>query len=225
MIKKIMTLLIITCLASCASVFAIEKEMPPAKGATPDEDLTLINHKFNPEESGRKNELSWYDLRIPESQYTAKMQDERNQKLVMHKHMGTVTLGLVAASVLTAVLAKKNLDDDRAARGGRMDKSDADNFNLHILTAGVTLASYLTTAYFSISAPKADVMLDSNKVKWHKRLASVHMPAMILGPIFGMKAISDYKKGKNPSGIGKLHRPLMLAGAAALLGAAITIEF
>ena len=204
-------------------VFA-EKGLTPSGANEEREDMSLIDHKFKPENHDEKK-LSWFDLRIPESQYTKEMQDERNHKLVMHKHMAGVTLGLVAASILTAVLAKKGVDDDRAARGGRMDRSDADNFNLHVMTAGLTLASYLATAYFSMSAPKADVMMDSEKVKWHKRLAFVHMPAMILGPILGLKAINDYKKGKNPSGIAKLHRPLMLAGAAALVGAAVTIEF
>lgn len=173
----------------------------------------------------QEKELTLFDLRIPESEYTKDMQDIREKKLVMHKHMGALTLGLATATVITAIMAKNKVDDARAARGGRMEKSDADEFNLHVMTAGLTLASYFTTAYFSISAPKADTMADVDSVKWHKRLAMVHMPAMIIGPILGLKALDDYKRGRNPRGIAKMHRPLMVLGAAALAGAAIVVEF
>lgn len=172
-----------------------------------------------------KKELTLFDLRIPESEYTKDMQEMRERKLNGHKHLAALTLGLTAATIVTAILAKNKVNDERAARGGRMDKSDADNFNLHVMTAGLTLASYFTTAYYSMSAPKADSMQDLDSVKWHKRLAFVHMPAMVIGPILGLKAIDDYKKGRNPSGIAKLHRPLMILGAAALAGAAIVVEF
>jgi hypothetical protein len=172
-----------------------------------------------------KKELSLFDLRIPESEYTKDMQEVREHKLKMHHHLAGLTLGLAAASALTAIIAKHNVDKDRAARGGSYAASDADNFNLHIMTAGLTLASYFTTAYFSISAPKADTMEDTNSVTWHKRLAFVHMPAMIIGPLLGLKAYDDYKKGKNPSGVAKLHKPIMFLGVAALAGAAIAVEF
>lgn len=175
--------------------------------------------------STSKKELTLLDLRIPEGQYTKDLQEVRDHKLKIHKHLAGATLGLAAASVLTAILAKKKVNDDRAARGGRMDSADAKDFNLHLATAGLTLVSYFTTAYFSISAPKAETMEDNNSVKWHKRLAYIHMPAMIIGPILGMKAISDYRKGRNPSGISKLHAPIMMVGVAALAGAAVVIEF
>lgn len=50
------------------------------------------------------------------------------------------------------------------------------------------------------------------------------MPVMIIGLFLGLSAIIDYKKGRNPTGIAKLHRPLMLLGAAALAGAVIEVE-
>lgn len=185
----------------------------------------LLAFAFCSDAFSQEKDISFLDLRIPEAQYTKEMHEIREKKLVAHKHMAALTLGLTAATILTAVLAKNKVDDDRAARGGRMDKSDADNFNLHVMTAGLTLASYFTTAYFSLSAPKADTTSDTDDVMWHKRLAFVHMPAMIIGPILGLQAINDYKKGQNPSGAAKLHRPIMILGAAALAGAAIVVEF
>lgn len=190
-------------------------------------DLTLATNPKEFELSKLKTEkkLTLFDLRIPEKDYTSEMQEVREKKLHGHQHLALLTLGLAAVSAVTAVIATNKMKDARAARNGVMNSTDGDKFNLHALTAGVTLASYLTTAYFSISAPKADTMVDTENVKWHKRLAYIHMPAMIIGPILGMKAIDDYKKGKNPSGIAKLHKPIMALGIAALAGAAIVVEF
>ncbi len=170
-------------------------------------------------------ELSWYSLRVPEKDYTKEMQEVREKKLHAHKHLGMLTLGLAAASAVTAVLATNKMKDARSARGGRADKSDADEFNLHVMTAGLTMATYFTTAYFSLSAPKADTMGDTDGVRWHKYFANVHMPAMIIGPLLGLKAIDDYKKGRDPRGIAKLHKPIMALGVAALAGAVISVEF
>ena len=172
-----------------------------------------------------KKELTLFDLRIPEKDFTSEMQDTRSRKLNGHQHLAALTLGLALASAVTAVIATNKMKDARAARNGRFDSTDADKFNLHAMTAGLTLASYLTTAYYSISAPKSDSMEDTQAVKWHKRIAYIHMPAMIIGPLLGLKAIDDYKKGKNPSGIAKLHKPVMALGIAALAGAAIVVEF
>ncbi|RPJ74427.1 MAG: hypothetical protein EHM20_10620 [Alphaproteobacteria bacterium] len=187
--------------------------------------ISCSGHSQDQKASLSQKELSLFDLRIPESEYTEKMQEVRERKLEIHEHMGKITAGLAAVTVLTAMFAKRSTNRDRARRGGTTDPSDADNFTPHMISAGLTLASYFTTAYFSITAPKADVLHDLDSVKWHKRLSFIHMPAMIIGPFLGLKAISDYRKGKNPTGIAKLHRPLMLLGATALAGAVIVVEF
>lgn len=165
------------------------------------------------------------DLRIPDKDFSEDLIKKREHDLKAHRHAGYATLGLAALSFATAFMAKKEVDDARSARNGRMDASDANKFNLHIMTAGVTLASYFTTAYLGMNAPKAQSMMDTESTAWHKRLAYIHVPAMILGPIFGLKAYNDYKNGKNPRGIGKLHRPTMMLGSAALLGAFFVQEF
>jgi hypothetical protein len=169
--------------------------------------------------------VSLFDLRIADKDYSEELNNKRIHHLKAHRHAAHATLALAVASFATAFIAKKNVDDDRSARGGRMDASDADNFNLHLITAGVTLASYFTTAYFGITAPKAQSMEDTEQIKWHKRLAFIHMPAMIIGPLFALKAHNDYKRGHNPTGVGKLHRPIMMLGIAALAGAGFVAEF
>ncbi len=173
----------------------------------------------------KKESLSLFNLRIPDEAYNEELNQKRLHHLKAHRHGAHATLGLLGLTMATAFMAKKKVDDERSARGGRMSSSDANKFNIHLISASLTLASYFTTAYLGITAPKSESMADSNQITWHKRLAFVHMPAMILGPIFAYKAYSDYKDGKNPSGVGKLHRPLMFLGGAALLGAGIVAEF
>ncbi len=165
------------------------------------------------------------DLRIAEKNYSEELNNKRLHDLKAHRHAGYATLGLATLSFATAFMAKKKTDDDRASRSGRMDASDAKNFNLHLGVATLTLASYFTGAYLGINAPKSESMQDIDQIKWHKRLAYIHLPAMILAPILGYKAYSDYKKGQNPNGIGKLHRPVMMLGVASLFGAAFVAEF
>lgn len=165
------------------------------------------------------------DLRIPDKDFSEDLIKKREHDLKAHRHAGYATLGLAALSFATAFMAKKEVDDARNARNGRMDASDANKFNVHLMTAGVTLAAYFTTAYLGMNAPKSQSMMDTESTAWHKRMAYIHVPAMILGPIFALKAYNDYKNGKNPRGIGKLHRPTMMLGSVALLGAYFVQEF
>lgn len=129
--------------------------------------------------------------------------------------MTHVTFAFMLLAGATAVIGRNQIDDDRAMRGGAKSSSDASNLNLHMALGGATLASYYTAAYMSLSAPKPRGVEDTKKVSWHKRLAWIHGPAMIAAPILGFLAYQNYKDGKDPEGLGKLHRPVMWAGVAA----------
>jgi len=195
--------------------------------------ISLISLSLNAEtvleqkstENLNNKELNWFSLRIPESEYTSSHQDQRTFKLKAHKHLAHTTLLLTAGTLVTAVMAKRDINRNRAARGHTMLPQDADELKLHMALAGATLLSYYTTAYFSITAPKSEAMIDSENLKWHKRFSYIHMPGMILAPVLGLMAYNDYKKGKNPTGIAKMHRPVMALTSLALLGAVISIEF
>lgn len=67
--------------------------------------LSIYSQDQKPDSS--KKELTLFDLRIPENEYTSDMQDVRLKKLETHEHMGKITLGLAAVSVLTAVIAQR----------------------------------------------------------------------------------------------------------------------
>ncbi len=124
-------------------------------------------------------------------------------------------MGLMVASFASAYLGKKKIDDDRAARGGVKSTEDASNMNLHMGISALTLVSYFTTAYFSLSAPKPDDFAQTSARSWHTGLAWIHGSAMVLAPVLGYLAFKDYHDGKDPSGIAKLHRPLMMVGFGA----------
>lgn len=187
--------------------------------------LSLIFLNVQADEIAPNKTLKWSDLRVADQDFSNELFEKRQKMLKGHQHLAALTLGLALVSGVTAVMGKKKIEDARNARGGVKSGSDADELHLHILTAGATMVSYLTTAYFSINAPKAESMQDSDGLKWHKRFAMVHFPAMVLGPVMGLMAYNQYKNGKDPKGISKLHGPVMALGVASLLGAAIAIEF
>jgi hypothetical protein len=165
----------------------------------------------------KMEDLGVFSSSVPEGQMTDSILEMRENKLHHHKKMGHITMGLMTASFLTAVLAKHDIDDARSSRGGLRSKDDASKLNLHMGLSLATLASYYTTAYFSLSAPKSDAYQDESARSWHKGLAWIHGPAMILAPILGALAFKDHHDGEEVGGLGKLHKPVMMAGFAAFL--------
>lgn len=161
------------------------------------------------------SDIGIFNATVPADKFTDSMLELRTHKLEHHKMMGHVTMGLMAASFITAIIGRKGIDDDRAARGGGKSTKDASNMNLHMGVSALTLASYFTTAYFSLSAPKPSDFESSTARHWHKGLAWIHGTAMVLAPVLGYLAFKDYHDGKDPSGLAKLHRPLMMAGFGA----------
>lgn len=170
-------------------------------------------------------DLGLFNPYVTEDQFSKKIAEARVHKLHAHKHLGYLTLTLATASAVTAIMAKKEVDKDRAARGGAKASSDAKNFDLHMALGAATLVSYYTTAYYSLSAPKIKNTEDDKKRKIHKHLAYIHGTAFVLAPVLGLMAYKDYDKGQDPSGAAKLHRPVMLTGIAALVSAFATITF
>lgn len=161
------------------------------------------------------SELGLFNAIVPEKEWTTEMNDLRSHKLEHHKKMGHITLGLMTATFASAVWAKHEVDNARASRGGLARPGDASKYHLHMGLAAASLISYFTTAYFSLSAPKPDNYPESPARAWHKGLAWIHGPAMILAPILGFLAFKDIHDGGDPSGLGKLHKPVMMAGFAA----------
>lgn len=99
--------------------------------------------------------------------------------------------------------------------------------NTHMYLGMASGILYYTTAYYSLTAPKPAGIKDRGNIVWHKRLAWIHFPAMVLAPIFGYIYKKNEDDGKKNSGLVKQHPTIagIGYGAFALSAALMTIEF
>jgi hypothetical protein len=127
--------------------------------------------------------------------------------LKTHEVLGLTTLGFMAATLLTG---------DEGADG-----------NTHMYLGMATGALYYTTAYYSLTAPKPAGIKDRGNIVWHKRLAWIHFPAMILAPILGYIYKKNENAGRKSSGLVEQHPTIATIGfgAFAISAALMTIEF
>ena len=146
-----------------------------------------------------------------------KFYDKRTHKLKAHRHMGHATAAMMLASFFTARKARNDRDFSGAKKGNAL--------KMHRNLSYVTALSYYATAYMSLTAPKPTVMVDESKRVWHKRMAYVHFPIMILAPIIGTIAYNQIKKDGETSGVGKLQKPVMYAGTLSFFAAYTVMTF
>lgn len=132
---------------------------------------------------------------------------ERHSKLKTHEVLGLATWGMMTATMFT---------------GG----SALDN-NLHMYLGLTTAALYYTTAYYSLSAPKPNSIKDQTRMKWHKGLAWVHFPLMLITPYLGYMYKKHEDNGQKHSSIEKQHSAFAgaLYGSFTLSAALMVIEF
>lgn len=158
-------------------------------------------------------EISLSDLgmdpkaQTPEFQLSKTEMKERHDKLKTHEVLGLATLGLMTATLFTG--------------GSALDS------NTHMYLGFATGALYFTTAYYSLTAPKPEGMKDKGRVKWHKALAWIHFPAMILTPILGYMYKKNEDEGRGHSSLEKQHATVagILYGSFALSATLMVIEF
>lgn len=107
----------------------------------------------------------------------------RSKKLQKHQIWGLTALGLMAATYLVA---------DEVEEGSE----------LHQYLGMATSAAYWTAFYYQYTAPKPKKMGSKGwNIRWHKRLAWIHAPLMILTPIAGILAWQAKKNDKEPTGL------------------------
>ncbi len=163
---------------------------------------------------GARAEISLTDLGMSEKTeiqpMDKKIQKELSQRTNMlktHEVLGLTTWGLMTATILT---------------GGSAMDSDMHR-NLGIATGLL----YFTTAYYSLTAPKPVDVKDKWRMKWHKGLAWVHFPLMILVPYLGLMYKQHEENNKKHSALEKQHSALagILYGTFTLSAALMVIEF
>jgi len=143
----------------------------------------------------------------PEMKAQQKELNERHHKLKTHEILGLTTLGVMSATMLT---------------GG-----SAVGSNVHMYLGMTSGLLYFTTAYFSFTAPKPAGIVDRGNIVWHKRLAWIHFPAMVLAPILGYIYKKNEENNRSSNRLVKQHSAIAGAGfgAFALSAALMTIEF
>jgi len=113
--------------------------------------------------------------------------EKRSSMLATHQILGLATGAAMLATLFTG--------------------KEADYTDFHMYSGVATGALYATTAYFSLFAPKPDTIKDNNSTKWHRRLAWLHGPAMLLTIVAALAAKNQVDDHKSISGLGELHKP------------------
>ncbi len=133
--------------------------------------------------------------------------NKRSHMLQIHQRLGLITLIPMIATLASGGFA-----------GGHSTSST--DRDLHVALGSTTAGLYFATAYYAIFAPKIPGTKTEGPIKWHKALAWIHGPGMILTPILGAMAYDQKSKGEKVHGIAQAHGAVAIVTAAAY-GAAI----
>jgi hypothetical protein len=161
--------------------------------------------------------LSLGDLGISQDQAQGSAQDQarlnkRSHMLMLHQRLGLIDTIPLVATVIAGTGA-----------GGK-STSSSDRY-LHLALGSVTGDLYFLSAYYAIRAPKMPGEPVRGEIRWHKALAWVHGPGMILTPILGAIAFDEKSKGEKVHGIASLHGPVAIVTAAAYGAAILSVTF
>jgi len=166
--------------------------------------------------SSSKTEPSLQDLGFtPEqAQGDAKRQallDRRTHMLKIHQRLGLITTVPLIATLVTSIGA-----------GGK-NTSNTDR-TVHMILGAVTGDLYFTSAYFAIRAPRVPGTKARGPIRFHKVMAWIHGPGMILTPILGGIAYSQKNNGEKVHGIAVAHGPVAIVTAGAFGAALLSVS-
>lgn len=137
--------------------------------------------------------------------------DKRTHMLKIHQRMGLITTIPMIATVITSLQA-----------GGRNESSATRD--LHVALGSLTGDLYGITAYYAIRAPKIKGTETRGQIKFHKAMAWIHGPGMILTPILGAMAFSQKNNGEKVHGIAQAHGPVAIVTAGAFGAALLSVS-
>jgi hypothetical protein len=157
------------------------------------------------------------DLGFPTQETKANPQeqallDRRTHMLKIHQRLGLITAVPLAATVISSFGA-----------GGRAESSSTRD--LHAALGGLTTGLYFSTAYFAIRAPKIEGTKTRGQIRFHKAMAWIHGPGMVLTPILGVMAFDQKSKGEKIHGIASAHGPVAIVTAGAFGAALASVSF
>jgi hypothetical protein len=159
---------------------------------------------------------SLQDLGFPaeQSQGNAREQallDRRTHMLKIHQRMGLITTIPLIATVATSLSA-----------GGK--NTSTASRDLHTALGGVTGDLYFITAYYAIRAPRVPGTETRGPIRFHKAMAWIHGPGMIMTPILGIMAFDEKSKGEKVHGIASAHGPVAIVTAGAFGAALLSVS-
>lgn len=131
--------------------------------------------------------------------------------LKTHQRMGLITTGPMIATVISSFYAGGKSE----SRTGR---------DLHTALGSSTAILYGMTAYYAIRAPKISGTETRGQIKFHKAMAWIHGPGMVLTPILGAMAFDQKSKGERIHGIASAHGPVAIVTAGAFGAALLSVS-
>jgi len=137
--------------------------------------------------------------------------DKRTHMLKIHQRMGLITTIPMVATLITSLNA-----------GGRNEGSASRD--LHVALGALTGDLYGITAYYAIRAPRIPGTETRGQIKFHKAMAWIHGPGMILTPILGAMAFSQKNNGEKVHGIASAHGPVAIVTAGAFGAALLSVS-
>ena len=201
---------------SVSSACLTAQTNPPDASPQNNGQLAPQENLPNAPSSGSK-EPSLSDLGIsPEqTQGSAREQallDKRTHMLKIHQRMGLITtIPLIATVVLGP------------GAGGK--STSTASRDLHVALGGVTGDLYFITAYYAIRAPRVAGTETRGPIRFHKVMAWIHGPGMILTPILGAMAFNQKSNGEKVHGIAAAHGPVAIVTAGAFGAALVSVSF
>jgi hypothetical protein len=137
--------------------------------------------------------------------------DKRSHMLKIHQRMGLIT----AVPLLATLIAS-------TGAGGK-DTSSASR-DLHVALGALTGDLYGITAYYAIRAPRIPGTETRGPIRFHKAMAWIHGPGMILTPILGAMAYSQKNNGEKVHGLAAAHGPVAIITAGAFGAALLSVS-
>lgn len=159
---------------------------------------------------------SLQDLGFPSAQVQGNAReqallDKRTHMLKIHQRLGLIATAPMIATVVTSV----------GAGGKRTSNTDR---TVHMVLGSVTSDLYFTSAYFAIRAPRVPGTQSRGPIRFHKAMAWIHGPGMILTPILGAMAYSQKNNGEKVHGIAAAHGPVAIVTAGAFGAALLSVS-
>jgi hypothetical protein len=219
------SIIVVSLCLSMVSSFSVAQAGNSGSATTPQKQPTPTQptpEKTTPPEqlpnapSSSASAPSLTDLGFPPeaTQSNAKEQallDKRTHMLKIHQRMGLIaTIPMMAAIFSSAGAAGKGKDTT-----GR---------DLHLALGAVAGDLYFITAYYAIRAPKPSGTETRGPIRFHKAMAWIHGPGMILTPILGAMAYNQKNNGEKVHGIASAHTPVAIVTAGAFGAALLSVS-